>query len=324
MRLVVEAARPRSPTRPAALPGRRDGDVHRRHQPGDRGRPRNLGIGELSFFSRIHHGGGAACGRSSRPCWRSTPASPTTSSPTGGSTSAPGTGSGRGAGPPADGHRNPPTSPGTRRSAAHPAQWVAMFRPALPPRIRGHQRRLRSHRGRDRKHAANNPKAWFYEQPITLEDHQNSRWIVEPLHLLDCCQGGDGAQAIVRDDPGTGQGPRATPVVVNAAPRARREPGHDDQLLPGVDHRPPRDGPRRPPALEHDGLTPNDVQAHHLRPLHARRPAPSSKSSLCARVRRRTSSGTATSTRRTAADQHQRAPARRGLHPGITDREGTA
>src|SRR5215813_14011612 len=23
---------------------------------------RNLGIGELSFFSRIHHGGGAACG----------------------------------------------------------------------------------------------------------------------------------------------------------------------------------------------------------------------------------------------------------------------
>ena len=23
---------------------------------------RNLGIGELSFFSRVHHGGGAACG----------------------------------------------------------------------------------------------------------------------------------------------------------------------------------------------------------------------------------------------------------------------
>ena len=24
----------------------------------------------------------------------------------------------------------------------------------------------------DRKHAATNPKAWFYEQPITLEEHQ--------------------------------------------------------------------------------------------------------------------------------------------------------
>ena len=49
----------------------------------------------------------------------------------------------------------------------------------------------------DRKHAATNPKAWFYEQPITLEDHQSSRWIVEPLRLLDCCQETDGAQALV-------------------------------------------------------------------------------------------------------------------------------
>jgi acetyl-CoA acetyltransferase len=49
----------------------------------------------------------------------------------------------------------------------------------------------------DRHHAATNPKAWFYEQPITLEDHQQSRWIAEPLHLLDCCQESDGAQALV-------------------------------------------------------------------------------------------------------------------------------
>jgi acetyl-CoA acetyltransferase len=48
-----------------------------------------------------------------------------------------------------------------------------------------------------RKHAATNPKAWFHGQPITLEDHQASRWIVEPLHLLDCCQESDGGQALV-------------------------------------------------------------------------------------------------------------------------------
>ncbi|MGA1156502.1 MAG: lipid-transfer protein [Ilumatobacteraceae bacterium] len=48
-----------------------------------------------------------------------------------------------------------------------------------------------------RRHAANNPAAWFHEQPITLEDHQNSRWIVDPLHLLDCCQETDGGQALV-------------------------------------------------------------------------------------------------------------------------------
>jgi len=50
----------------------------------------------------------------------------------------------------------------------------------------------------DRKHAANNPAAWFYQRPITLADHQNSRWIVEPvLRLLDCCQESDGGVAIV-------------------------------------------------------------------------------------------------------------------------------
>jgi acetyl-CoA acetyltransferase len=49
-----------------------------------------------------------------------------------------------------------------------------------------------------RKHAATNPEAWFYQRPITLDDHQNSRWIVEPiLRLLDCCQESDGGVAIV-------------------------------------------------------------------------------------------------------------------------------
>ena len=49
-----------------------------------------------------------------------------------------------------------------------------------------------------RKHAATNPNAWFYQRPITLEDHQNSRWIVEPiLRLLDCCQESDGGVALI-------------------------------------------------------------------------------------------------------------------------------
>jgi acetyl-CoA acetyltransferase len=40
----------------------------------------------------------------------------------------------------------------------------------------------------DRRHAATNPNAFFYGRPITLEDHQASRMIVDPLHLLDCCR----------------------------------------------------------------------------------------------------------------------------------------
>lgn len=49
----------------------------------------------------------------------------------------------------------------------------------------------------DRRHAANNPAAFFHGKPITLEEHQASRMIADPLHLLDCCQESDGAVAIV-------------------------------------------------------------------------------------------------------------------------------
>jgi len=49
-----------------------------------------------------------------------------------------------------------------------------------------------------RKHAAKNPNAWFYNKPITLAEHQASKWIVEPvLRLLDCCQESDGGVALV-------------------------------------------------------------------------------------------------------------------------------
>jgi len=49
-----------------------------------------------------------------------------------------------------------------------------------------------------RANAATNPRAWFYEKPITVDDHQNSRWIVEPvLRLLDCCQESDGGVALI-------------------------------------------------------------------------------------------------------------------------------
>ncbi len=44
--------------------------------------------------------------------------------------------------------------------------------------------------------AAGNPLAQFTE-PITVADHQASRWIAEPLHLLDCCLVSNGGVAVV-------------------------------------------------------------------------------------------------------------------------------
>ena len=47
-----------------------------------------------------------------------------------------------------------------------------------------------------RYHASLNPRAIFRE-PITIEDHQASRWVVEPLRLLDCCPVHDGGRALI-------------------------------------------------------------------------------------------------------------------------------
>ncbi|GAA5232636.1 thiolase family protein [Verticiella sediminum] len=51
-----------------------------------------------------------------------------------------------------------------------------------------------------RKHASMNPEA-VMRTPITIEDHQSSRFIVEPLHLLDCCLISDGAVCIIVTTP---------------------------------------------------------------------------------------------------------------------------
>ncbi|TIC83902.1 lipid-transfer protein [Nocardioides sp. GY 10113] len=69
----------------------------------------------------------------------------------------------------------------------------------------------------DRRHAANNPHAFFYGKPITLEQHQSSRMIADPLHLLDCCQESDGAVALVVVSAERARDLKQRPAVIAAA-----------------------------------------------------------------------------------------------------------
>ncbi|MDO8672904.1 MAG: acetyl-CoA acetyltransferase, partial [Dehalococcoidia bacterium] len=48
-----------------------------------------------------------------------------------------------------------------------------------------------------RKHAQYNPRAIMYGKTMTIEDHQRSRMIADPLRLYDCCLETDGAAAAV-------------------------------------------------------------------------------------------------------------------------------
>jgi len=79
-----------------------------------------------------------------------------------------------------------------------------------------------------REFAATNPAAFFYEQPITLDDHQNSRWIVEPLRLLDCCQESDGACAVVMVSAERAKSLNKPAVLVEAAAQGATD---DQQMM---------------------------------------------------------------------------------------------
>jgi acetyl-CoA acetyltransferase len=68
-----------------------------------------------------------------------------------------------------------------------------------------------------RDFAATNPAAFFYGKPITLEEHQASRWICEPLHLLDCCQESDGAVAMVITSTERARDLKRKPVIIKGA-----------------------------------------------------------------------------------------------------------
>jgi acetyl-CoA acetyltransferase len=160
---------------------------------------RNLGMGDLTLFSRIHYGGGAPAATVHQAvmavttgvadvvvCYRAFNER-----------------SGRRFGAGVQDLGTAPTAEGAQFSwyapygLLTPAQWVAMSARRYMHAYGATSEDFGRVAVADRKHAATNPKAWFYEQPITLEDHQNSRWIAEPLHLLDCCQETDGGQALV-------------------------------------------------------------------------------------------------------------------------------
>ncbi|MEX0799925.1 MAG: lipid-transfer protein [Dehalococcoidia bacterium] len=98
-----------------------------------------------------------------------------------------------------------------------PAQWIAMFAQRYLYEY-GH---TTEEFGRVsvlcRKHAATNPHAMMYERPVTLEEHQESRWISEPLRLLDCCLDTDGACAAVVVSAERAKSLKGVPAYIAAA-----------------------------------------------------------------------------------------------------------
>jgi acetyl-CoA acetyltransferase len=95
-----------------------------------------------------------------------------------------------------------------------PASWVAMFQQRYMHQYGSTSEDLGRIAVSTRKHAVNNPNAFFYGKPLTLEEHQKSRWIVEPLHLFDCCQETDGGCAVVVTTPERARDCKQPPAMI--------------------------------------------------------------------------------------------------------------
>ena len=118
----------------------------------------------------------------------------------------------------------------------------------------------------DRRHAATNPAAWFHQRPITLADHQASKWIVEPvLRLLDCCQESDGGVALVVTTPERARDLRQVPALVMAAAQGAADDGelmtsYYREDITGL----PELGVVAKKLWAESGLTPADIQTAFL------------------------------------------------------------
>lgn len=158
---------------------------------------RALGCRDLTFFARVPHGGGAACGVVQQAamavatgvadvvvCWRAL-----------------------------NGRSGQRYSQGVAGQivttdlvhwgwyAPHglftPAAWTALAARRYLHETGATSEDLGRVAVTLRRHAARNPNAFFYARPLTLEEHQASRFIAEPLRLYDCCQETDGGVAVV-------------------------------------------------------------------------------------------------------------------------------
>jgi len=223
---------------------------------------RSVGIGELTFFSRTPHGGGAALGIVHQAalavatgaaevvvCYRAL--------------------NGR------SGQRYSQGVAGdiVTSDLIHwswympfglmtPASWVAMFTQRYMHETGCKSSDLAQVAVSTRKHAVNNPNAFFYGKPLTFEEHQSSRMIVDPLRLYDCCQETDGGCACIVTTPERARDLAQPGALIRGIAQAA---GSDQEVMtsfyrPTIAAIPEMDGVARQ-VYATSGLGPSDLQA---------------------------------------------------------------
>lgn len=223
---------------------------------------RAVGIGDLTFYSRVPHGGGAATGLIHQAvmaiasgmaetvvCYRSL--------------------NGR------SGHRysSGVSGPLLTADAIHwgwytpyglmtPASWVAMYSQRYMHLTTECQEAMFEIAHVQREYASKNPAALFYEQPFTLDDYETARRIVSPLKLLDCCLESDGGSAVIITTAEKAKNLNHEPVAIKGAGQAAAAnmESMTSFYRPEIAAIPSMDIAAKE-AYKQSGLTPDDIDA---------------------------------------------------------------
>jgi acetyl-CoA acetyltransferase len=223
---------------------------------------RAVGIGDLTFFNRIPHGGGAAIGVVQQAamavatgiadvvvCYRGL-----------------------------NGRSGQRYSAGVAEGVATsdlihwswympyglmtPASWVAMFTQRYMHDYGATGHDLAEVAIATRDHAVTNPAAFFHERPLSLAEYHEARWIAEPLRLYDCCQETDGACAAIVTSVERAKDLKQKPAIIRGAAQAA---GADQESMtsfyrPSISYLPEMDLVAKQ-VYAQSGLGPNDLDA---------------------------------------------------------------
>jgi acetyl-CoA acetyltransferase len=143
-----------------------------------------------------------------------------------------------------------------------PTSWVAMVTRRYMHETGCTSRDLAEVAVSTRKYAVRNPNAIFYQRPLSIEEHQSSRMIVDPLRLYDCCLETDGACACIVTTPERARDLAKPGALIRAVAQGA---GPDQESMTSF-YRPditelPELGIVARQLYEVSGLTPADVDA---------------------------------------------------------------
>jgi len=143
-----------------------------------------------------------------------------------------------------------------------PASWVAMFTQRYMHEYGLTGEDLAHVAVSTRKHAVNNPNAFFYGKELTVAEHQASRFIAEPLRLYDCCQESDGGCAQVITTPERARDLKQKGALIRgvAEAAARGQENMTSFYRPSISSLPEKDLVAKQ-IYGQSGLSPKDIDA---------------------------------------------------------------